>query len=612
MMVSFPVAPTIRETLNAYRAGLRPTELVRFVLERARRGDDSDSAVWICLEDESRLMARAKKLEAIWNEQGEGALTQMPLLAVPFAVKDNIDAAGLPTTVGCPAFSFNPNESATVVSRLEAAGAILIGKTNMDQFATGLVGTRSPYGVVRNPFNRDYISAGSSSGSAVAVARGLVSFSLGTDTAGSGRVPAGLCNLVGLKPTRGLVSNHGVFPACRTLDCVSIFALDVGDGWTVLKTIAGEDWQDSFSATVRQVGPLTTPARIGLPDSVEFFGDQLAADAFDRAMAKIESCEGIGQRMSVDFQPFKEAAQLLYKGAWIAERRAALGEFFSRGEGMDPTVRQVIAEAERYSAIDVFNGIYRLADLRRLVEATFREIDVLLLPTAPTTYRIDEVQQAPIALNSNLGYYTNFVNLLDLCALALPAGFRNDGLPFGVTLVAPAGHDHRLAELARTLEPALHRRLGATDVAPAESPALDPLPMTEATTRLAVVGAHLSGQPLNWQLITRSARLVATTTTAAEYKLYALPGTKPPKPGLVRAIKKGARIEVEVWEMPTRYFGSFVAGIPSPLGIGTLRLADDEEGKGFICEPWAIAGAEDITTHGGWRTYLAAGPTVKQ
>jgi allophanate hydrolase len=595
-MVNFPVAPTIREILSAYRAGLRPTELVRIVLARARRSDDSDSAVWICLQDEARLMARAKKLEAIWNEHGESALTEMPLFGVPFAVKDNVDAAGLPTTVGCPAFVFNPEESATVVRRLEAAGAILIGKTNMDQFATGLVGTRSPYGVVRNPFNEDYISAGSSSGSAAAVAQGLVSFSLGTDTAGSGRVTAAFCNLVRLKPSRGLVSIHGVFPACRTLDCVSIFALDVDDAWTVLKIIAGEDSLDSFSSTMQQVGPLVAPARIGVPDSLDFFGDRLAADAFDRALAKIESCERIDQLIKVDFQHFKAAAQLLYRGAWVAERRAALGEFFSRGDGMDPSVRQVIAEADRYSAVDAFNDVYRLADLRRHAKATFRDIDVLLLPTAPTIYSIDEIQKTPIALNSNLGYYTNFVNLLDLCALALPAGFRSDGLPFGISLVprpATTIASPNWLELSNLFctSPRDYR------CAPVEF-RLDPLPTTEATTRLAVVGAHLSGQPLNWQLIARSARLVATTTTAAEYKLYALPGTVPPKPGLVRVLEPGARIEVEVWEMPTRHFGSFVAAIPSPLGIGTLRLADNEEVKGFICEPWVIAGAEQ---RGGWR-----------
>jgi allophanate hydrolase len=530
------------------------------------------------------------------------------LLGVPFAVKDNIDVFGLPTTAACPAFSFEPVESATVVRRLEAAGAILVGKTNLVQFATGRVGTRSPYGIVRNPFNRDYISAGSSSGSAAAVARGLVAFALGTDTAGSGRVPAAFCNLVGLKPSRGLVSNRGVLPACRTLDCVSILGLDVMDAWTVLGIIAAVDPLDAFSHTVPQVGPLTGAARIGIPRTPEFFGDRLAAEAFASVLAKLDAGDGDLQITRVEFQPFREAAQLLYDGAWVAERRAALGEFFDRAEAIDPNVRQVIAGADRHSAVDAFNDTYRLAELRRSVDAAFRDIDILMVPTAPTIYRIEEIQCDPIGLNSTLGYYTNFVNLLDLCALALPAGFRSDGLPFGITLIAPAGHDHRLAELARKLEPLLHRRLGSTNSVPVPAPPLDPLPTKEDTTRVAVVGAHLSDQPLNWQLIERSARLVAATTTAPEYRLYALPGTVPPKPGLVRTRQAGTRIEVEVWEMPARHFGSFVAAIPSPLGIGTLRLADNDEVKGFICEPWAIADAEDISTYGGWRAYLAALP----
>jgi allophanate hydrolase len=603
-MPTSPSALTILDVLNGYREGWRPTEFIHALLERAASSDDP--AIWICLQGEKRLLERASELEAIWDAHGNNAPADMPLFGVPFAVKDNIDAAGLRTTVGCPAFAFAPTESAAAVRRLEVAGAILIGKTNLDQFATGLVGTRSPYGVVRNPFNSEYISGGSSSGSAAAVARGLVAFSIGTDTAGSGRIPAGFCNLVGLKPSRGLVSNRGVFPACRSLDCVSIFALDITDAWTVLGIIVGEDAQDTFSRAVPQFGPLTRGARVGIPRALEFFGDALAAEAFENALAALGSSRHVDQIASVDFDPFREAGQLLYNGAWVAERRAALGEFFSRSEAMDASVHQVIANADRYSAVDACNDAYRLAELRRLADAAFRGIDVLLVPTAPTIYRIDEIQQAPIALNSKLGYYTSFVNLLDLCALALPAGFRGDGLPFGITLIAPAGHDHRLAELARAIEPLLHRRLATGSARPLASSPLAPLPTSEATTRVAVVGAHLSGQPLNWQLVERSARLIATTTTAPEYRLYALPGSAPAKPALVRSLEKGRQIEIEVWEMPTRHFGSFVAAVPSPLGIGSLRTADGEEVKGFICEPWAIAGAEEITTHGGWRAYLAA------
>ncbi|HVK54441.1 MAG TPA: allophanate hydrolase [Burkholderiales bacterium] len=601
-MPDIPTALTISALTSGYRAGsFRPIDVVRETLSRINACNDG--AIWISRVGEKELLAKADELQCLLEIKGETAFVDMPLLGVPFAVKDNIDALPLRTTVACPGFSFAPQESATAVKRLEAAGAILIGKTNLDQFATGLVGVRSPYGEVRNPFNAHYISGGSSSGSAAATARGLVAFSLGTDTAGSGRVPAGFCNLVGVKPTRGLVSNAGVFPACKSLDCVSIFALDVQDAWTVLNVIAGKDDSDAYSHDVLQLGPLRRPVRLGVPDSLEFFGDHLASDSFQRALDMLKEQICVDSIATVSYTPFREAAELLYQGAWVAERRAAIGDFFDRPGEMDITVRDIIANAENHNAIDAFNDAYRLAELRKDAERALASVDILVVPTAPTIYTIEDVRREPITLNANLGYYTNFCNLLDMCALSLPAGFRSDGLPCGVTLIGPAGSDHRLADFAIKIQAVLHKRLGMTTTHPKSHGGLAPLRSTEPVIKIAVVGAHLTGQPLNTQLTERSARLLATTKTAAAYRLFALPGTTPPKPGLVRTPRDGASIEVEVWEMPLRHFGGFVATIPSPLGIGALQLASGETVKGFICEPWAIEGAEDITEFGGWRAY---------
>ena len=562
----------------------------------ARRGDDK---VWIHRLQSSELEARAAELE-------RADAAKLPLYGIPFAIKDNIDAAGHPTTAACPQFSFMAKENAAVLERLIAAGAVLIGKTNLDQFAAGLVGTRSPYGVPGNSFNPEYLPGGSSSGSAVAVAAGLASFSLGTDTAGSGRVPAAFNNIVGLKPTRGLVSTRGVVPACRSLDCVSIFALTATDAAAVVRVARGFDALDPFSrreaAPPRALPRSFAGARMGVPrdEQLQFFGNTETPKLFSQALERLG-----GERVSIDFAPFLEAARLLYEGPWVAERYLAIREFIERQpDALHPVTRQIIEGAKKHSAIDAFAGYYRLKELQRKCAPLWDEIDVLVTPTAGTLYRIAEVEADPVRLNSNLGYYTNFMNLLDLAAIAVPAGFQRDGLPFGITLVAPAFNDEALCALGDAAQRAAVKTMGATGL---------PLPKSDGAklgdanlVKLAVCGAHMSGLPLNHQLLERGARLAQKCRTAPQYRLYALTDFAPPRPGMVRADAGGA-IEVEVWELPAPAFGSFVAAIPAPLGIGTVTLEDGEQVKGFLCEARATQGARDITGLGGWRQFIQGG-----
>jgi allophanate hydrolase len=577
------------------RGTLEPRTLVRQILVSIAASDRPE--IWISRVPDDELMAQAACLEQALARHGARVLEHLPLFGVPFAVKDNIDVAGLPTTAGCPAFAFVPGVSAHVVQKLQAAGAILVGKTNLDQFATGLVGTRSPYGAVRNAIDPSYVAGGSSSGSAVAVALGLVSFALGTDTAGSGRVPAGFNNIVGLKPTRGLLSTQGVLPACRTLDCVSVFAHNVRDAWSVVQAAAGFDAADACSRSIEMLGVKCRALRVAVPEPLEFYGDGQAEHAFAQALAQLQAMPGI-EIVRIPFAPFAQAAQLLYAGPWVAERRAALGAFFDQHpQEINPTVRSIVAQADKYSAVDAFNAVYRLAALRREAEALMADVDFMVVPTTPTMPTLAAVAQDPIARNSELGYYTNFVNLFDMAALAVPSAARADGLPAGITLIGPAGSDHRLAAAGQAFL-ALPGQVAGTVAA-------DPLPFSEPTVQLAVVGAHLDGQPLNWQLLERGARKLCTTRTSASYRLYALAGTVPPKPGLVRVGRGGAPIEIEVWELPVRHFGRFVAEVPAPLGIGSVELEDGSTTKGFICESWALAGAEDITNYCGWRAYLA-------
>jgi allophanate hydrolase len=571
---------SLQNLLRKYRSGeAHPEDIVRLIHERINAAGDDH--VWIYLVPEEAALQCARKLGA-WSPE-------RPLFGIPFAVKDNIDVEGLPTTAGCPAFSHVPPRTASAVRKAIAGGAILIGKTNMDQFATGLVGTRSPYGACCSIYHADYISGGSSSGSAVAVAKGEVCFALGTDTAGSGRVPAAFNGIVGVKPTRGLVSTAGVVPACRSLDCLSVFSPDVETGARVLEVLAGVDEADPYSRSGQQQDDGFTIPKIGIPSEqqMQFFGDGAAAGCWRRAVLHAPAVHWT----EIDITPFQRAAELLYSGPFVAERYASVGSFVaSRPESdLDPTVREIILGGAKYSAVDVFNAEYKLQALIRTVTKIFENIDALLLPTAASIYRIEEVHRNPIQLNSRLGIYTNFVNLLDLCAIAVPAGLRDDGLPFGVTLMAPAFSDAKLLRLAHWWEgsPSGHYLQQASCI------------------QLAVVGAHLAGQPLNHQLTSRGASLLRTTTTAPTYRFFALANTTPPKPGLLRVEEPQPNgVEVEVWRLTKEAFGSFVAEIAPPMGVGNLELADGSIVKGFICEPYALQGATEITTLGGWRNYL--------
>ncbi|MFK4811036.1 allophanate hydrolase [Devosia sp. ZW T5_3] len=578
-----------------------PLDIIQAVIER--RAAWPDKAVFITPVSDEALRSAAQTLMAEHPEPNS-----LPLWGIPFAVKDNIDVAGLPTTAACPAFAYQPSADATVVARLRAAGAIVIGKTNLDQFATGLNGTRSPHGAPRSVFDADYVSGGSSSGSAVTVAAGFATFSLGTDTAGSGRVPAMFNNLVGIKPTPGLLPNTGVIPACKSVDCVTIFAATVGDGVAIRKVAEGFDAADPFSRRANWANLPITSLRVGVLDGAEreFFGNAEVEKLYDAA---IENARALGATIvPFDYAPFREAAALLYDGPWVAERLAAVEDFFATNEAdFDPTVRAIIAGAKGKTAVEAFNGKYRLEELRRITEAEWAKADVLLLPTSPTTYTVAEMQADPIRRNSHFGRYTNFVNLLDCAAIAIPAGFDSAGhLPVGVTLVAPAFTDDALAPLAD----ALHRRAASgmgRDKAAILPEASKVSAVPDAFIPIAVVGAHLTGMPLNHELTGPGGRLLRSCRTGADYQLFALPGTVPPKPGMVQKPGfAGAGLEVEVWALPAAAFGQFVARIPAPLGIGKIGLDDGSTVSGFLCEAHAVAGAQDITHHGGWRNFIAS------
>jgi len=583
------------DTLRAaYRAGaLRPADVVGDVLERiAARGDDH---VWIHRLSRDEL---APYLDALDGLDPQTAA----LYGIPFAIKDNFDLAGAPTTAACPAFRYDASRTAPAIARAIAAGAIPIGKTNLDQFATGLVGVRSPYGIPVNPFDASLIPGGSSSGSAVAVAAGLVSFAFGTDTAGSGRVPAALMNIVGLKPTRGLVSTTGVVPACRSLDCVSVFALTTADAAAVLDVVAGFDASDPFSRpSSARPSKAIRPYRLGipLPAQREFFGNAAGERLFEDAVARLRA-DG-DEPVECDIEPFLAAGRLLYGGPWVAERYAAIRPFIdAHPDALHPVTRAIIQSGARPSAADAFDAYYRLRELRRATETVWQGIDALLLPTVGTTHTVRAVEADPVGLNAQLGHYTNFVNLLDLCAIAVPAGFQPDARPFGVTLLAPAFHEPVLLPIAARLHAAAGVPMGATSHAlPAAMP---PTVGAVDVVELVVCGAHMTGLPLNHQLTERGARLLEATRTAPEYRLVALPDGRP---GLER-VERGAAIEVELWAVPVEQLGSFVAAVPPPLAIGTVRLADGRARKGFLCESIAAGSALDITAHGGWRPYLAS------
>jgi len=574
--------------LEDYRTGRRRAG---DVVHRARaRAAASEQPAWIALLSSAALESHLARADPAG-----------PLYGVPFAIKDNIDLAGVPTTAACPTFARTPRRHAGAVERLLRAGAVPVGKTNMDQFATGLVGTRTPHGSCWSTIDPRHISGGSSSGSAVAVAEGQVSFALGTDTAGSGRVPAAFNELVGLKPSFGLIGASGVVPACRTLDCVTVFTADVAGAAAVLEVAGGSDPADPFSRTLVPLAPAEAAPRIAVPreGQIDFAGDQQSRDAFRRALERAQALGWILQE--IDVEPLLQVASLLYDGPWVAERAAAVGAFIAEhADDVDPVVSAIITSGWRPSAVDAFRAMYRLAELRAQAERVWDGCQALLMPTAPTIFTHEQIAADPVAHNSTLGAYTNFVNLLDLCAIAVPGPRRADGLPFGISLIAPAGGDQRVLALAaewtgEAMVPAPAVWTGKADA---------PAPAEEGLIPLAVVGAHLAGQPLNGELTRRGGRLLRRTRTAGHYRLYALAGGHPPRPGLEASDAKGPGIEVELWGLSPTALGELTAGVPAPLAIGRVELEDGEQVSGFVCEPRGIHGAREITHLGGWRAHL--------
>jgi allophanate hydrolase len=559
-------------------------------LARARAYDAIQPQTWILRLDEDDVATRAARVDAR-VQAGE----DLPLAGVPFAVKDNFDIAGLPTTAGCPAFAYTPARDAAVVARLIEAGAVPIGKTNLDQFATGLVGSRTPYGACGCVFDRAFISGGSSSGSAVATAAGLVAFALGSDTAGSGRVPAAFNGLIGFKPTRGRWSTTGLVPACRSLDCVSVLTTSLTDAAAIDLLLTGFDESDAYSRAAPQAEISAATHRLGVPraDQLDWCGDQASAAMFEAARATATRTGA--EIIEVDIASLLGCARMLYQGPWVAERAAAAGKLLRERPGaIHPVIRVILASGANVSAVEAFEGLYALKAYERDAEKLWREVDALLLPTTPTIYRVAEVLAEPFALNANLGLFTNFVNLLDMAAVAVPAGFRDGGAGFGVSLIGPAWSEARLLGLAVAFERAT----------PVGWPPLDLEPRPRRV-KLAVVGAHLAGMPLTWQLTSRDARFVRACRTAPSYRLYAMTGSSPPKPALVHSTEGGAAIEVEVYELEMSAFGAFTDEVPAPLAIGTVTLEDGESVKGFVAEPRAIVGAREITDLGGWRAFVA-------
>ncbi len=580
-----------------------PLELIAALVEK--NSQILEDSIWIYPLSMNELAPYLDHLEQADREN-------KPLYGVPFAIKDNIDLAGIPTTSACREYCYTPKQHAFVVDALIQAGAIPIGKTNLDQFATGLVGTRSPYGAVKNAFDAEYISGGSSSGSAVAVAKGLVSFSLGTDTAGSGRIPAAFNNLIGVKATRGIVSTSGSVPACKSLDCITAFSLNPDDAESLFDVMAQYDSLDSFARKTEMLLPApaqTDNFTFGVPQASQlvFFGNDHYKKQYNQFVSGLQKMGG--QCIEVDFSPFMDCAKLLYEGPWVAERYAAIQDFIeSDSNALLDVTRAIIAPAKALTAVDAFKSAYRLKELRRQAETVLAQCDFMVTPTAGTHYRIEAVQADPIQLNTDLGYYTNFMNLLDMSAVAIPAGFGESGLPFGVTIMGDHGDDRRLLAYARQIlsrqAESMPLRQGATPFN-WRSTSEDKHKTLNGYIKLAVCGAHLSGMPLNHQLLDRESELLEVTTTSEHYRFYALAGGPPYRPGLIRDEGNGAKIAIEVWAMPYEHFGTFMQGIPAPLGIGTLETASGEWVKGFICEPYAIETAEEITDIAGWRHYMA-------
>lgn len=596
-MTSVPL--TIPALHAAYAEGLSPVAIVEQVF--ARIDEVADPNIFLCLFDKAEVIAAAEALGPFDPSK--------PLWGVPFAAKDNIDAAGKPTTAACPAYAYEAEEDAFVVAQLKAAGALLIGKTNLDQFATGLVGVRTPFGAPKNSVDPEIVPGGSSGGSGVAVGHGIVTFSLGTDTAGSGRVPAALNNIVGLKPSLGALSATGLVPACRTLDTISIFALTVDDAYAAFQAATVFDPADSYSRAfdMPDLTKWSGKTKIAIPsaESIQFMGDDVQEASF---YATVEMLKSAGAEISeIDFSPLYAVAEMLYYGAWVAERYVVIEDLLkSDPDAIFPVTKKIISLAEDLSAADAFRGIYKLKDLIRLAEPALADVDMLCVPTIPTFYSVADLEADPVTPNSNFGTYTNFVNLMDMCGIAVPTPARTDGRPGSVTLLAPAGEDQKTAALAAVIQTWGARKMGATDwpMVPSEHPSFAP---SADTIEIAVCGAHMSGLPLNSELTSRGGVFLSAGKTAPDYAFYALPGAGVARPGLVRVPEgSGAAVTVEIWSLPIEQFGSFMKSIPAPLGIGTLTLSDGTQVQGFMCEAIAADGAKDISDLADWRAFMAA------
>jgi allophanate hydrolase len=592
--------PFDMETLRgAYADGLDPADVVREVFRRI--ADIDDPGIFILLRSLDNVLGDVAQLS-------ERDPAKLPLWGIPFCVKDNIDIAGLETTAACPQFAYTAAEDAFAVARLRAAGGVLVGKTNLDQFATGLVGVRTPFPVPRNAIDPEIVPGGSSSGSAVAVAHGFLSFALGTDTAGSGRVPAALNNIVGLKPSLGALSARGVVPACRTLDTISVFALTVSDAYEVASIMGAPDTSDPYSKNIpfRPRGPMPPRLRIGVPDRAHrsSMPDTIQREMFEGAVRKLQSLDA--EIVEIEMSPLFEIAHLLYAGSWVAERHSVIAELLSENPGaVHPTTKKVIEKAKQFSATDAFRHQYRLAELRLKLNPILSAIDMLAVPSIPRFVRVAETKDDPLGPNTELGTYTNFANLLDMCGIAVPTAQRADGRPGGITLLAGSGRDADVATVAAWLHASAGVQAGATGWSVSSVNSEPASSLGDDEMELAVVGAHMSGLPLNGEVTRLGGRFLRATKTAPNYRLYALSGGPPSRPGLVRA-DQGQQIALETWAIPKANFGEFILGVPSPLGIGTLRLETGETVKGFICETAGLDGAIDVTEYGGWRAYLAS------
>ena len=590
------LALTIENLKNAYKNGLSPEEVINEIFNRIKIINDPN--IFINLSNLDSLHAEAKNL-GYFNPN-------MPLWGIPFAVKDNIDVNKIVTTAGCHEFSYIPKDDAFTVNLLKKSGALMIGKTNLDQFATGLVGVRSPYGAPLNAVDQLIVPGGSSSGSAVSVGHGIVSFSLGTDTAGSGRVPAALNNIVGLKPSLGSLSSSGVVPACRTIDTVSVFAMTVEDAYNVFTILNEYDEKDSYSKSFKKL-PLSLPQhpiKIGIPDksSIRFFNDNFQSESFDRNINKLKLNDF--EITPINFEPFYEIAQLLYEGSWVAERYTVIEDLLKKNsKAIHNVTRQIIKKAENFSAADTFEDYYKLSELKRKVKPILSSVDMLCVPSIPTFYSVNDLINDPFTPNSNLGTYTNFVNLLDMCGITVPTDPRIDGRPGSITFLAMSGEDNLVASTAILFEKNCKRYLGGTKFE-LENPN-DLKEYHNSSIDIAVCGAHMEGLTLNWQLRDLGAHFVKKSKTSSHYKLFALTNLNPIRPGLLRSFSQdGNTINLEIWRIPKKNFGKFIEYVQAPLSIGSVELEDGKWIKGFLCENSGTINAKNISNIGDWREYI--------